>query len=106
MIQEKESFERLFQVLDIQVREFKTSQAPLSGGMVGKSFCVTGSFDGISREEIHERIEKNGGEVRTSVSAKLDYLIVGADAGSKKSKAEDLGVKCIGIEEFLSMLVE
>jgi len=65
---------------------------------------VTGSFDAISRDEIHELIEKNGGEVRTSVSAKLDYLIVGTDAGSKKTKAESLGVKCIGIEEFQSML--
>lgn len=65
---------------------------------------MTGSFEGISRDEIHELIEKNGGEVRTSVSAKLDYLIVGTDAGSKKTKAESLGVKCIGIGEFQSML--
>ena len=65
---------------------------------------MTGSFEGISRDEIHELIEKNDGEVRTSVSAKLDYLIVGTDAGSKKTKAESLGVKCIGIEEFQSML--
>lgn len=72
--------------------------------MAGKSFCATGSFDGISRDEIHELIEKNGGEVRTSVSAKLDYLIVGTDAGSKKTKAESLGVKCIEIGEFQEMI--
>ena len=42
----------------------------------GKSFCVTGSFENISREEIHEMVEKQGGEVRTAVTSKLDYLIV------------------------------
>jgi len=66
---------------------------------------VTGSFYDISRDEIHELIEKNGGEVHTSVSAKLNYLIVGSDAGSKKTKAESLGVKCIGIEELQRLLI-
>lgn len=65
---------------------------------------MTGSFDSISRDEIHELIEKNGGEVRTSVTGKLDYLIVGSDAGSKKSKAESLGVKCVNIAEFMLLL--
>lgn len=69
----------------------------------GKSFCVTGSFAHISREKIHEIIEKHGGEVRTSVSAKLDYLIVGENSGSKKIKAEELGVKCLDFDEFLSL---
>lgn len=41
----------------------------------GKSFCVTGSFDSFSRDEIHDMVEINGGEARTSVSSKLDYLI-------------------------------
>jgi DNA ligase (NAD+) len=49
-------------------------------------------------------IEKHGGEVRTAVTSKLDYLIVWENAGSKKSKAEDLGVKIISIENFTSML--
>jgi DNA ligase (NAD+) len=65
-----------------------------------KSFCVTGSFDDISRDQVHELIEKNGGEVRTAVTGKLDYLIVWTDAGSKKTKAESLGVKCIDIGEL------
>lgn len=64
---------------------------------------MTGSFEGISRDEIHEKIEAAGGEVRTSVSAKLDFLIAGSDAGSKLQKARDLGVRVIGIGEFLEM---
>ena len=70
----------------------------------GSSFCVTGSFESISRDEIHTKIEENGGEVRTSVSPKLNYLIVGSDAGSKLEKAKEFGVKVLGIEEFLGML--
>lgn len=65
---------------------------------------MTGSFDNISRDEIHELIEQNGGEVRTAVTGKLDYLIVGSDAGSKKTKAESLGVKCMGMEELKSFI--
>lgn len=72
--------------------------------LAGKSFCVTGGFENISRDEIHAMIEENGGEVRTSVSAKLDYLIVGTDAGSKKAKAEELGVKILDLDEFYKLL--
>jgi NAD-dependent DNA ligase len=42
--------------------------------------------------------------VRTSVSGKLDYLIVGENAGSKKSKADDLGVKCIDLSAFMVLI--
>jgi DNA ligase (NAD+) len=99
---------RLLHELQIEMPEvrFQPSQEwqENSSEIFGRSFCVTGGFEGISRDEIHELIEKHGGEVRTSVSAKLDYLIVGSDAGSKKTKAEDLGVKCIGIEELKALI--
>ena len=58
----------------------------------------------LSRDEIHELIEKHGGEVRTSVSTKLDYLIAGDNAGSKRSKAEECGVRIISIAELLNMI--
>lgn len=74
--------------------------------LTGKSFCVTGSFENISRDEIHALIEENGGEVRTSVSAKLDYLIVGSDTGSKKTKAEELGVKILDLEGLYGLIGE
>ncbi|OIO75966.1 DNA ligase (NAD(+)) LigA [Candidatus Gracilibacteria bacterium CG1_02_38_174] len=74
--------------------------------LTGKSFCVTGSFESISRDEIHTFIEQNDGEVRTSVSPKLNYLIVGSDAGSKKAKAEELGVKILDLEELYELVGE
>jgi len=75
-------------------------------GLNGKSFCVTGSFESISRDEIHTFIEQNDGEVRTSVSPKLNYLIVGSDAGSKKAKAEELGVKILDLEGLYELVGE
>ncbi len=110
MAENREMVERLFSKLEIQIPEtrFLPTQEwrenKNMSSIFGKSFCVTGSFKNISREEIHEMIEKHGGEVRTAVTSKLDYLIVWENAGSKKSKAEDLGVKIIPIEEFISML--
>ncbi len=68
-----------------------------------KTFCVTGWFSEISRDEIHAFIEKNDWEVRTSVSSKLDYLIIGSDAWSKEKKAKDLGVSCIQLSELYKM---
>ncbi len=109
MRENREMIEKLFAQLVIEKPEqiLRTSGWQEQGVLItGKSFCVTGSFESISRDEIHEMIEKHGGEVRTSVTGKLDYLIIWENAGSKKSKAEDLGVKCLSLEEFLTMLTE
>lgn len=93
--------ERLLHELDIIIPE-KTEKKWWV--LSGKSFCVTGSFDAISRDEIHELIEQHGGEVRTGVTSKLDYLIVWENAGSKKSKADSLGIQCLTYEAFASMI--
>jgi len=102
----RELVERLFSKLIIEQppHPSDTPQEGNIGKLAGKSFCVTGSFESISRDAIHELIEQNGGEVRSSVSSKLSYLIVGSDAGSKKSKAEEVGVKCMTIDEFMGMI--
>jgi DNA ligase (NAD+) len=76
----------------------------LSWILRGKSFCVTGSFDGVSREDIHALIEWAGWEIRTSVSSKLDYLIVGENAGSKLEKARELSVQVLSFIEFKQLL--
>ena len=108
MGENRELVERLLSKLEIEIPGyglFRASQWRQSSPLQWKSFCVTGSFERISRDGIHELIEQHGGEVRSSVTGKLDYLIVGSDAGSKKSKAEDLGVECIRLEDFRTMLV-
>lgn len=104
MQENRELVERLFTELEIQIPE-KNPQSLRDSSfqkeLTGKSFCVTGTFENMSRDQIHEMIEARGGEVRTAVTGKLDYLIAGESAGSKKTKAESLGVKILGIEELM-----
>ncbi len=69
----------------------------------GLSFCVTGVLS-KGREEIHTDIKNAGGTVKSSVSSKLDYLVVGEDAGSKLKKANTLGVKVISEDDLNEMI--
>lgn len=68
-----------------------------------KTYCITGVFD-VSRKDIKELIVSNGGKVVSSVSSKLDYLVCGDKAGSKKAKAEKLGISIINYRELLDIL--
>ena len=94
----REMIARLLEQMEILFMEDTTSGV---GIFIGKSFCVTGSFQKYSRDQLHELIEQYGGEIRSSVSKKLDYLIAGEKAGSKKIKAEGLGVEIWNIEDLL-----
>ncbi len=72
--------------------------------LAGKTFVLTGSLESLSRDEAKRKIEDRGGHVTESVSQKTDYVVVGADPGSKADKAKKLGVKIIGEKELLTML--
>lgn len=69
----------------------------------GKTLCATGTLS-KKREEIYAIIESNGGKISNSVSAKLNYLIVGEGGGSKASNAEKLGVTCITEAQLTKMI--
>ena len=69
----------------------------------GKKFLITGTLS-RGREHFEQLIRDNGGVVATSVSKKLDYLIVGENAGSKLEKAQTLGVSVLTEEQFMEML--
>lgn len=70
----------------------------------GLTICITGSFDNYSRDDIVQMIEKNSGKASTSVSKKTSFLIAGEAAGSKLTKAQDLGVEVLSIDEFINKL--
>ena len=67
-------------------------------------FVVTGRLERFSRSEITGRIKDLGGAVSGSVSKKTDYLVAGADAGSKLTDAEKLGVPAITEDDFLELV--
>jgi DNA ligase (NAD+) len=68
--------------------------------LAGKTFVLTGTLAHYSRDEAKKLIEDAGGKVTGSVSKKTDYVVAGADAGSKLDKAKELGVAVIGEKEM------
>ena len=72
--------------------------------LIGKTFVITGTLTGMSREEAKSLIESYGGKATSSVSQKTDYLLAGENAGSKLEKAMKLNVEIIDISTLQDML--
>ncbi len=71
---------------------------------VGKTFVLTGTLPTLKRDEAKDLIQKAGGKVSSSVSAKTDYVVVGEDAGSKLEKAQSLGIEILSEADLLELL--
>lgn len=89
--------------------QFQISEEELQGQtdiLQGKTFVVSGVFEKVSRDELKQLIEKNGGKVAGSISAKTSYVVAGENMGpSKLEKATALGIPIISEDEFLGMVV-
>jgi DNA ligase (NAD+) len=83
---------------------FKGKKKERGTKLAGKTFVLTGTLPTLTRDEAKKMIEDAGGKVTGSVSKKTDYVVAGADAGSKLDKAKELGVTVIGEEEMQTLL--
>lgn len=76
------------------------------GAFSGKTVVLTGTLANMSREQAKEEVERRGGKVSGGVSRKTDFVVAGADAGSKLKKAQELGVQVLDEPGFLDLLRE
>ncbi len=83
---------------------YETTQQ--SAIFAGKTFVLTGTLPTMTRDEMSALIESNGGKVSSSVSKKTAYVVAGAEAGSKLTKAQTLGIPILSQDDILSMLNE
>ncbi len=89
------------------VNQHKKSGQDEEGALGGKTFLFTGSLSHFRRSDAEAMVEERGGKLLSGVSSKLNYLIVGEDAGSKLEKAKKLGtVKVLTEQEFLELIKE
>jgi DNA ligase (NAD+) len=88
---------------EVTVSDFHAA-APADSPVAGKIVVFTGTLSQMTRDEAKARAQNLGAKVAGSVSAKTDYVVAGADAGSKLSKARELGVTVLSEEEWLSLI--
>ncbi|HET6254444.1 MAG TPA: NAD-dependent DNA ligase LigA [Puia sp.] len=85
--------------------ERKKSKATAGGNLDGQTFLFTGTLSRLKRSEAEETVEKNGGKLLSGVSSKLNYLVVGEDAGSKLEKAKKIAsIHILTEDEFIKMI--
>ncbi len=92
--------ERMFEAGVIPTVEEKR----VGGKFTGKTFVFTGALTRFTRDEAKRLVENEGGHAAGSVSKKTDFVVAGAEAGSKLDKARELGVRVISEDDFLEML--
>jgi NAD-dependent DNA ligase len=86
------------------VRTEEEPEAAKGSKLSGKTFVLTGTMERWRRDEAKELIESQGGKVTDSVSKKTDYLVVGAEPGSKLGKAKGLGIATLNESEFAALI--
>ena len=91
-------------VMGVLAKAVKQRDESIARTLEGLTIVVTGSLQGFTRDEAKEAILARGGKSAGSVSKKTDYVVVGANAGSKAAKAEELGVPVLDEEQFVRLL--
>jgi DNA ligase (NAD+) len=82
-----------------------SKQEPIDGSLSGKTFLFTGTLTQLKRSQAEGMVESQGGKILSGVSSKLDYLIVGEDAGSKLEKAKKIAsIQILNEAEFIELV--
>lgn len=102
----EQNIQMLHQLEDIGLQLKNEKKALHTGSnLAGQTFLFTGTLNKLKRSEAEAIVEENGGAILTGVSSKLNYLVVGEDAGSKFEKAKKIAtIKIIDEDVFLSMI--
>jgi DNA ligase (NAD+) len=101
---DEHNLEVLKRMRDLGVKlVFPAEASPSGRPFEGKTFVLTGELERFTRDEAKAMIREKGGNVSSSVSKKTDYVVAGANAGSKYSKATELGVRILTEDEFISL---
>jgi DNA ligase (NAD+) len=95
---------RKLQASGVQWADTEPKQVAEDGKLTGKTFVITGTLPGMTRDEAKDLIVKEGGKVTGSVSSKTSYLLAGEKAGSKLAKAEGLEVEVLDLDGLRSLL--
>ena len=93
-------------VAGVNLRESSRSGKEPKETIQNKIFVFTGSLENLSRDQAAEMLREKGGKVTSSVSPNTDYVVAGADPGSKYQKALQLGIKILTEKEFIQLLEE
>ncbi|MBL4649142.1 MAG: DNA ligase (NAD(+)) LigA, partial [Aureispira sp.] len=96
-----------FEALGVNVYQLeseKKKEVALDAPLAGKTVVFTGTLTQIKRDQAKELVANAGGKAVGSVSAKLSYLVAGEKAGSKLTKAQDLGISILTEQEFLTLI--
>jgi len=101
---EKQNIELINKLKSAGVNMSKIKKEKISNIFSGKTFVLTGSLSKYTREEATKIIEERGGKVSSSVSKKTDYVLAGAEPGSKLKKALELGIEVIDETQFEKLL--
>lgn len=101
----KENVEMLKELESLGLQLNSIKQQSTGGKLEGKTFLFTGTLNQLKRSQAEEMVEANGGKIQSGVSSKLDYLIVGEDAGSKLEKAKKIAsIQILDEAAFIEMI--
>lgn len=96
--------ELLEELKSLGIRPTTEARERQEGPLTGKTLVITGTLEQMSRKEAEDLVERQGGRAAGSVSKKTDYVVAGANAGSKLEKAQKLGVQILSENELIQML--